>query len=324
MDTQIEITLDPGRLAACAAGIVAATLLAGCAPESDPNETHTQASASSAHPVAADFYVGTDDGVVTVSAHDVPLRAVIEKLADQGGLRVLARDPLDQRVTLELRSPTLTAALQELLRGRSFILGTGTLWVLSKQPDGSGADGSVGSREDSPESVPSEATKTLDELSAALADPDANARLDAVAELSDHFKDEQAAILLASVAAHDENPSVRAEALHAIGGGRAELHSPVFRRALKDRDAVVRMAAITALEDVGGESSLQTLASALQDRDPSVRVTAVDAIAEIGGRDARRLLEAALGDESAAVREAATEHLVLGARIVAGHSVMAD
>ena len=63
-----------------------------------------------------------DDGIVTVRAHDAPLQAVIEKLAEHGGLLVLMQDRLDQRVTVELHSLTLTAALQELLRGSSFIL----------------------------------------------------------------------------------------------------------------------------------------------------------------------------------------------------------
>ena len=154
-----------------------------------------------------------------------------------------------------------------------------------------------------------EELKNVDALSAALTDHDSNARLDAVSELG-HFDDEQAAMMLASVALHDEQPSVRAEALHAIGRGRADTHSPVFTRALTDRDASVRKAAIGALENIGAENSLQILAIALKDRDASVRATAVDAIGEIGGDNAQRLLESALADESAVVREAATEQLV--------------
>ncbi|HEY0686531.1 MAG TPA: HEAT repeat domain-containing protein [Steroidobacter sp.] len=250
-----------------------------------------------------------------MTAHDAPLQAVIERLAHQSGLRVVTRDPLNQRVTVELNSLALTAVLHELLRGCSFILvapgeGGGTLWILSKELKGNDEYVSMGTLGDSPEPALREDRRSVDELSAALADHDSNVRLDAVSELGDRSKDDESAILLARAAARDEHPSVRAEALHAIGRGRADIHSPVFTRALNDRDVSVRKAAIGALEDARDESSLQTLAIALMDRDASVRTTAVDAIGEIGGSDARRLLESALSDESAAVREAATEQLL--------------
>lgn len=320
MDTQAEGTLLGWR-ATCAVAIVAATLLASCEQESRPNGVHTHAHAPASPSRASDLYVDMDAGIVTVRARDAPLHAVIDKLARQGGLQVSAQDRLDERVTVELRSLTLTAALQELLRGRSFILtgapettdtrqdGKRTLWILAKGPDGSVAITSIASSDDSRESAQREEPKSLDELSALLMDHDSNARLDAVSELGVHFHDEQATAALASTAAHDEHPSVRAEALHAIGDGRANTHGPVFARALTDRDASVRKAAISALENLGTERSLQTLAIALKDSDASVRATAVDAIGEIGGDVARRLLESALADESANVREAASEQL---------------
>lgn len=307
MDRQRESAFPARWQATCAAGIVAATLLSSCELESDPNHVRIQASAPTGHTRASDFYVDVENGIVTVRAHDAPLQSVIGSLAEHAGLRVLTRDRLNQRITVELQSLTLTATLQELLRGRSFILvgprqasdagqdSGGTLWILSKELQASALR---------------EAMKSPDEPSAALADRDWKARLTWVSELGDHVNDEQAAMMLASVAQYDEHPSVRAEALHAIASGRAKVHSSVFEQALTDRDVVVRKAAISALENVGGENSLETLAIALRDRDVSVRATAVDAIGEIGGSAARRLLESALGDESAAVREAATDQLV--------------
>lgn len=318
MDTQAASALLPGWRATCAVGIVAATLLSSCERESDPHEVHTQANAPIAHRRAPDLYVDIAEGAVTVRAHDAPLQAVIEKLAEHGGLQVWVQDRLDERVTVELHSLTLAAALQELLRGRSFILvgarqttdarqeSRGTLWIISKGSNG--ANASAASGENAREFARREGLKSLEELSAALTDHDSNARLDAVSELG-HFDDEQAAMMLASVVSRDEHPSVRAEALHAIGSSRADTHGPVFTRALTDLDAGVRKAAISALESIGAESSVQTLAIALKDHDASVRATAVDAIGEIGGDAARRLLESALADESAVVREAATEQL---------------
>lgn len=263
-----------------------------------------------------------NDRIVTVRAHDAPLHAVIEKLASKGKLQVLTKERLDDPVTVELQSLTLMAALQELLRGFSFVLsdarqttdarqdGRGTLWIFSRVPNESSANVSLNLDMDSHEHARREEQKSFDELDAALTDRDPNTRLDAVSELGDHVDDdEQATTMLASVASRDEHPSVRAEALHMIGG-RADSHDQVLTRALTDRDASVRKAAISALEDIGAENSAQNLAIALKDRDASVRATAVDAIGEIGGAHAQRLLDSALADESAVVRETAADQLM--------------
>lgn len=316
MDTQAERAHLPRWPATCAIGIVAATLLASCEQASDPNRGDAQPTAPTVHPRAADLYVDIDEGVVTVHAHDAPLHAVIEKLAQHARLQILMQEQLDERVTVELRSPTLAAAVRELLRGRGFILvearkdSEGTLWILSNGSSGRSANPvSVVSGGNTHESAQRDELKSFEALAAGLTDRDSNARLDAVSELSD-FGDEQAIMTLASIAAHDEHPAVRAAALHAIGGDHADSHRSVFTSALNDHDARVRKAAVSALEASGTQTSLQILAIALKDRDASVRATAVDAIGEIGGDAARRVLESALTDESAVVREAATEQLV--------------
>jgi HEAT repeat protein len=154
----------------------------------------------------------------------------------------------------------------------------------------------------------SEGPRSLGELRAALANPDSNIRLDAVADLGD-LDEAQAASLLAEVVSHDADPSVRADAVRAMGGRRVDALDPVLLIALTDGDAGVRKAAIRAIESTGFPSSLPILELALQDRDVSVRAAAVDAIAEIGGDGARRQLESALADESVVVREAAAEHI---------------
>lgn len=216
-----------------------------------------------------------DDGIVTVRAHDVPLHTVIEKLAEHGGLLVSTQDRLDQRVTVELQSLTLRAALQKLLRGISFVLvdppqdDRATLWILSNGPSHD-----YGWRQEQ---------KNFDALGAALTNHDSNTRIDAVSKLGDYVDDEQTVTILESVA-------------------------------LTDRDPSVRKAAIGALENIGAENSIRILAIALTDRDASVRATAVDALGEIGGDNAQRQLESALADESAVVREAAAEELLQSSR----------
>jgi hypothetical protein len=268
MATQAGSELLAGWWTACTAGIVAATLLSSCAPRSDTNEV-------TAHSHASDLYVDIDHDIVTVRAHDVPLHTVIEKLADHGGLLVSTQDRLDQRVTVELHSLTLRAALQELLRGISFVLvdppqnGLATLWILA---DGQSQNGIH-------EHARREEQKNFDALGAALENHDSNTRIDEVSALRDHVDDAQAATMLESLALNDGDPSVR-------------------------------KAAIGALENIEAENSIRILAIALTDHEASVRATAVDALGEIGGDNALRLLESALADESDIVREAAAERLL--------------
>lgn len=91
----------------------------------------------------------------------------------------------------------------------------------------------------------------LDELIVALADADANVRMDAVSDLgllSDTGT--QAESLLASTAMQDPAPLVRVEALYALETLRAESQLATFRHALDDPDEDVRKAAISALEEL--------------------------------------------------------------------------
>jgi hypothetical protein len=322
VNTPAENNLLVGWRTTCAAGIVAAALLSSCAPGPDTNEAHTLANVRTADLRAPDIYVDINHRIVTVRAHDAPLHTVIEKLANKGKLQVQTKERLDESVTVELQSLSLMAALQELLRGFSFVLvdarqttdsrqdGRGTLWIFSRAPNQSGANVSVNFDRDSHEKARREEHESLEDLSAAITDHEPNTRLDAVSELGDYFDEAEAAPMLAGVALGDEHPAVRSEALHAIARTTADTRAAVFTRALTDRDASVRKAAIGALDTIGAENSVQTLAIALKDRDESVRATAVDTIGEIQSDDALRLLESALADESAVVREAAAEQLM--------------
>lgn len=310
-----------GWPATCAvAGIVAAAFVPGCVKESHPGAGHPEERASVNRPRTPDLYVHIEDGAVTVHARDAPLENVLDKIAEHGGLQLVVQGRIEERVTAELHSLPLSAALRELLRDRSFVLmdaqeiksagesGGGTLWILSSSPSQSAASASVTSRTREHESNTPEESNSVEELTAALADDNPNVRMDAVSALVD-FDDEQVAVMLANTAVQDAQPSVRAEALYAMAGRRADAKNLAFARALTDADRDVRKAAIGTLERIGGEDSVRTLAIALKDRDASVRSTAVDALGEIGGDAVRPLLELALKDDSELVREAAAAQL---------------
>ena len=145
-------------------------------------------------------------------------------------------------------------------------------------------------------------------LAAALASADANARVDAIAEVG-ASGDRQAQDLLVGAAANDGDPAVRAEALRALALIYTGTQESAFKQALADADRGVREAAIAALERVADESAVQSLAFALDDAEPSLRARAADALGEIGGEAAHNLLLRASTDESSTVREVAATRL---------------
>lgn len=233
------------------------------------------------------------NGVVNLKAHGITVQKLVEEITHRGGIRLILKKPLDERVTLEFYRLSLRQALGRILRGQNYALQCrqplcsaadtgesvqGTLWVFSDgmQPNGAIPD-------------------------------DTNDRPAAVLHPSDSDSD-QSALALAS-ALDDPDASVREEAVDVLGGLDSEIAIPLLKRALLDPDSQVREAAIAGLADIGGEEVAQALATALDDGDASLREQAVDALGDIGGKAAARLLQQALADRENVVREAAAENL---------------
>jgi len=294
--------------------LICAALLSACAEIQDPQPS----ASSTADARSGELRVEIDGNEVTVQAHEVSLRSIVEEIANRGGLVLVLQDPLDERVDVDVQALPLSEALRRILREHSFALQrldtvaagrvrVGTLWVLSKGSEL--AESPTNLREGQRRDLNAlDKDETLATLGIALADSNANARVDAVSALAD-VKSDQAAALLVAAALHDVASSVRAEAVHALGAIDDDARSPALRRALMDPNAQVRQAAISAIENIGGESSAQSLAIALNDADASVRAAAVYALGEIGGETAARLLRAASTDKNSAVRETAIEAL---------------
>ena len=127
------------------------------------------------------------------------------------------------------------------------------------------------------ETVSRDVRDVLAPLRAALVDPDANVRMDAVSDLGDS-RESAAEALLSVVAVQDPEPKVRAEALFALGVLHAESRIATFQLAINDPDRDVRSAAIGALEDLGGAAAGKILSLALNDPDPSIREAAAAAL----------------------------------------------
>ena len=293
------------------------------------------------------LHVEMSDDLVTLKAHNVGVRDVLDEIARQSDLMVVSHGPLHGRLTLELERLPLFEALRRIMRGQSYLLhqaqaATGamsanherqsTLWVFS---DGSANDrGYMKSPSHSVRETTSaievlqsqlmsddirvrqEAIKGLRRLkvneviaplSYALADEDKKVRVKAIYALADIGGDNAVAALAA--AAGDENAWVRAETAYALGTLGGDTAIQVLKHALQDADSDVRETAIEAFQDIGGGQSASALAVALQDTDATLRVEAIEALADIGGETAMRLLDQALEDQDNGVGQAANEAL---------------
>ncbi len=327
------LTTNAGRQA----GLVACFLLCVNGVMAQDAFEDRQASAGSA---TSYLNVEMSDDLVTLQAHNVGVRDVLDEIARQSDLIVVSYAPLHGRLTLELERLPLFDALRSIMRGQSYLLHqaqavTGariadderqsTLWVFS---DGSANDpdyteaASYSVREitsaievlrsqlmSSDIRVRQEAIKGLRKLkvneviaplSYALADEDKKVRVKAIYALVDIGGDDAVAALAA--AAGDENAWVRAETAYAMGMLGGDTAIQILKHMLHDADSDVRESAIEALQDIGGEQSARALAVALQDTDAALRVEAIEALADIGGETAMRLLGQALENQDNGVR----------------------
>ena len=249
-------------------------------------------------------------GRISVSASNVPVRDVIEAIADQAGLRLVEHVELDRQVTLDIDRQPLPDALAMILDNDSYTLYQampnadndadvipGTLWVFSEGTSLAPAAtvfyeavlyrGTIREKKEAIRELRRLGTPAaVQAMSLALGDEDARVRDAALSALSRIGSDEAlAAIASASM---DSDPRTRGEAAAALGSGDSETSARYLSMALDDPDPRVRMAVIESLADVPfgtvpNQLTVATLTRALQDEDPEVRMSAVDAMEEIGG-----------------------------------------
>jgi hypothetical protein len=277
-----------------------------------------RASVAEVRPVTQDqrgaLYVEVHGQLVTVVAHEISIREVVEEIARQSGLVIVSRDPLADLVTLELRQVSLAKAIGRVLRDHSFTLQSvqpptitadpdaryGRLWVFSAA---AGQDESTSFAFNAPD-----AYRDIMRWSHALTDGDADIRLEAVDRLAAHSSHESASALAAAALSHSDS-LVREEAVFALGEHGEDSGIHVLRQALLDPDANVRQAAVDAFTEIGGDESALALAVVLHDEDVSLREEVVYALGDIGGATAVSLLAQAQADPENHIQAAATELL---------------
>lgn len=119
-----------------------------------------------------------------------------------------------------------------------------------------------------------------------------------------------------AAAANDAEPSVRRQAVRALGTRRVRASAPLLRALLGDPDAGVRFQAATALGRLGEASAVPALLGALEEKDAFARYAVVTALHRIGA-----WAEIAKGLESD--REAVQEGVVFALRDTYEESVVA-
>ena len=280
--------------------------------------------------------VSFDNGLVSVSASSVPVRDVIEAIADQAGLRLVEQVELDQQVTLDIDRQPLPDALALLLDNDSYTLYQampdndddadvipGTLWVFSEGTSLAPAatvfyeavlyQGTFREKKEAIRELRRLGTPAaVQALSLALGDEDARIRDTALSALSRIGSDEALAAIAS--AAQDSDPRVRGNAAAALASGDSETSAQYLAMALDDPDSRVRMAVIESLADVPfgavpSELAVATLSRALEDEDPEVRMSAVDAMEEIGGNVAYQTLMQSHADSDSDMPDAIRESL---------------
>jgi hypothetical protein len=280
--------------------------------------------------------VSFENGLVSVSASSVPVRDVIEAIADQAGLRLVEQVELDQQVTLDIDRQPLPDALAVLLENDSYTLFQaipstdndadvipGTLWVFSEGTSLAPAatvfyeavlyQGTYREKKEAVRELRRLGTPAaVQALSLALGDEDARIRDTALSALSRIGSDEALAAIAS--AAQDSDPRVRGNAAAALASGDSETSAQYLAMALDDPDSRVRMAVIESLADVPfgavpSELAVATLSRALEDEDPEVRMSAVDAMEEIGGNVAYQTLMQSHADSDSDMPDAIRESL---------------
>ncbi len=247
-----------------------------------------------------ELLVRVDDGLVSVTARNVPIRAVLQEIATQCDLRFVQHVALDRVVTLIIDRQPLPDVLDQILSEESYQLFQagvggpipGALWIFSEGPSSAPATtiffevvlfhGNLREKKEAIRELRRLGTPdAVQTLSLALTDEDSRVR-DAAFEALSKVGGEEALAAIAS-ASLDSDPWVRSEAANALSSANTESAVAYLQLAFQDPDPRVRMSVIEALSDIPSEQAIAALSLALQDEDAFVRMHAVEAMEEIGG-----------------------------------------
>lgn len=282
--------------------------------------------------------VRVDDGLVSLTAHSVPVQDIIQAIAIQYDLRLVQYISLDRVITLRVEKQPLPDVLGDVLGNDSYqlYLATsnvgdiatdnavpGTLWVFAEGSTLAPAAtvffeallyrGSLTEKQEAIRELRRLGTSVaIQALSLGLADENERVR-DSAFEALKNIGSGEALGAIAS-AAMDSDPRVRSEAATALASGDSEASAEYLAKALDNSDPRVRMSVVAALADVPwsampSQQAVAALNRALKDENLEVRMKAIDSLEEIGGDIAFQALMQAKIDQESDMADAASESL---------------
>lgn len=240
------------------------------------------------------------DGLLSVTADQVPLDVVIREIAVNADLRLIQHATLQRPVSISIDQQPLAEVLGWLLADDSYQLFRsvddnrasipGTLWIFADGAvppaeamlffEGVILRGTVGEKKEAIRELRRVGTTSaVQTLSVALGDEDARVRKASLAALAEIGGDEALAAI-ASASALDD-PTVRARATQALAAAGGTSAAEYLSLALHDEDARVRAAAVASLGDLEDSNYLPMIRQVLDDPDPRVRERAVDILEDL-------------------------------------------
>ena len=261
-----------------------------------------------------ELQITVHEGLVSVTAREVPLQDVVQEIAVQHELRLVQHVTLDRLVSIEIERQPLPEVLDDILADESYqlyrLVGNeddagadkpipGSLWIFSEGSALAPAamlyfeavvlEGNVGEKKEAIRELRRLGTAdAVQTLSVALGDDDPRVRNAAMEALSTIGGDDALAAI-ASASMH-EDPLVRGKAADAIAMADGYSSTEYLQIVLQDEDPRVRASVIDSLGDIGDERSLQVIQQALQDPHPTVRERALEVINELNDDAAFRAL----------------------------------
>ena len=253
-----------------------------------------------------------DDGLVSLTARNVPVQDVVREIAAHSDLRLVQHLVPDRVVNLVLERQPLPVVLDEILRNDSYLLYQsvssedatdkaipGVLWIFSEGSALAPAateffetvllQGGVGEKKEAIRELRRLGTPdAVQTLSLALGDEDSRVSNAAMEALSRIGGDEALAAIAS--AAMDQDPRVRGKAADAMAAAGGYSSTEYLKLALYDEDPRVRASVIDSLGDLGDDRSIRAIQQALHDPDPEVRERAADVLEELEDEAAFRVL----------------------------------
>lgn len=262
--------------------------------------------------------ISFEHGLLSLAAHRVPWKRVLDRITKKTGIRFRSATPLAGSVSLSIEPLPVRQALERLLGpgadyicryGRATDSGTTPtlpqeVWILG------------GERLARSEALADDGGHSAEELGSPAFDSasDVGERADE-AEVTDmqtgagSAAERRETDTLVDLAEGDD-PAQQVQALSALGDRGAADDDTVrstLEAAFADRDASVRGQALQALAVRGGAEAMEHLRQALRDPDPGVRIVAVERV-ELRD-EGIALLQEALADVDETVRSLAASRL---------------